>query len=85
MSKDQGHTAPAAAGRHKIIGQYKELTEEEEKILDVVVFWDLKYFLTATSEGKILVWKFMRDEKLQTTKKLMHVFEGHFKAVTGLN
>jgi WD40 repeat protein len=69
---------------HRVVSQYKDLTDEDEKILDVVVLCDYRYFLTATSEGNIFVWKYVIDEKLQTTRRLIHTFDGHFKAVTCL-
>jgi len=35
------------------------LTDTDEKILDVKLFIDYRYFLTSTTVGNILVWKFL--------------------------
>jgi WD40 repeat protein len=70
--------------RHPVVSQYKDLTDEDEKILDVIVLCEYRYFITATSEGNIFVWKYVIDEKLQTTRRLIHTFAGHFKAVSCL-
>lgn len=40
------------------ITKIKDLTDIEEKIIDVLVFLEFRYFLTATSEGNIYVWKY---------------------------
>lgn len=34
----------------------------DEKILDVLVFTEYRYFLTATSEGNIFVWKYSQKD-----------------------
>jgi len=66
-----------------VISLYKDLTDEEEKILDVQVFTDYRYFITATSEGNIFVWKYVIDEgRTAAPRRLIHTFQGHFKAVT---
>lgn len=50
----------------QLVSQYKDITEPEEKILDVLVFTDYRYFLTATSEGNIYVWKYMTKGRVET-------------------
>lgn len=42
----------------KIIFEYKELTEYENFITDVVYNQKFGYFITSTMRGKIFVWKF---------------------------
>jgi WD40 repeat protein len=68
----------------RLISQHKDLTDPDEKILDVLVFTDYRYFLTATSEGNIYVWKYVTKGKTETARRLIHTFEGHFKAVTSI-
>ena len=68
----------------KLISQYKDLTDIDEKILDVLVFTDNRYFLTSTSEGNIFVWKYVMKGRMETARRLIHTFEGHFKSVTSL-
>lgn len=70
--------------RGQLVSQYKELTEPEEKILDVLVFTELRYFLTATGEGNIYVWKYMTKGRVETHRRLIHTFTGHFKAVPSI-
>jgi WD40 repeat protein len=60
------------------------LTDTDEKILDVKLFLDFRYFLTSTTVGNILVWKFLQHGKKDTNKKLIHNFDGHKKAVTSI-
>lgn len=61
-------------GKEKVAGnlifQIKDLTDLDEKILDVLVFTEYRYFLTATSEGNIFVWKYSQREDAQ--KVLIH-------------
>jgi hypothetical protein len=40
------------------ITKIKDITDIEEKIIDVLVFSEFRYFVTATSEGNIYVWKY---------------------------
>jgi hypothetical protein len=46
------HSAP-------LVKQFKELCDKEEKILDVLVFSEYRYFVTATTAGKIYVFKYV--------------------------
>ena len=68
----------------KLVSQHKDLTDPDEKILDILVFTDYRYFLTATSEGNIFVWKYVTKGRVETARRLIHTFEGHFKAVTSI-
>lgn len=71
---------------------YRELSGEDDRVLDVVVCADYRYFITATSEGNILVWKWLPQEQQlgtflvaqSSTRRLIHTFQGHFKAVVRL-
>jgi len=60
----------------------------EEKISDVLVFAEFRYFLTATSFGNIMVWKFDRTTNNkgdgEGAKRLIHTFEGHNKKVCSI-
>jgi len=66
------------------VSQFKDLTDQEEKILDVLVFTDYRYFLTSTSEGNIYVWKYVTSGKTETTRKLIHNLTGHYKSVSSI-
>jgi WD40 repeat protein len=70
------HLAGTKAG--KLIFTLKDLTSPENSITDVLINLDYRYFHTGTSTGQILVWKY------DTSKKQIHSFQGHFKAVTCL-
>ena len=52
----------------------EDLIDTDEQIMDVLVFTEYRYFLTATDEGNIYVWKFVQDGKPQSTKRLIHAF-----------
>lgn len=62
----------------KLIFCLKDLTGPEISITDVVINMENRYFHTGTSSGQILVWKY------DTSKKQLHEFQGHFKAVSCL-
>lgn len=70
------HLSGSKAG--KLIFCLKDLTSTENAITDVLINLDYRYFHTGTSTGQILVWKY------DTSKKQIHSFQGHFKAVTCL-
>ena len=70
------HLSGSKAG--KLIFCLKDLTSPENAITDVLINLDYRYFHTGTSTGQILVWKY------DTSKKQIHSFQGHFKAVTCL-
>ena len=70
------HLSGSKAG--KLIFCLKDLTSPETAITDVLINLDYRYFHTGTSTGQILVWKY------DTSKKQIHSFQGHFKAVTCL-
>ena len=42
-----------------LICLFKDLMDKDEMILDVIVFTEFRYFLTATDEGNIFVWKYV--------------------------
>lgn len=63
---------------------YKDLTDFGEKILDVLLFSEFRQFLTSTSEGNIFVWKYCTQGKLETQRKLIHTFAGHYRAVPSI-
>ena len=42
-----------------LISQFKNLVDREEKILDVLVFSDYRYFVTSTTLGNIYVFKYI--------------------------
>jgi len=44
-----------------------------------------QYFMTATNQGNISVWKYSKTGKLVYGRlNEIHVFKGHFKAVTSI-
>jgi WD40 repeat protein len=67
-----------------LICQFKELTGFDEKILDVIVLYELRYFVISTSVGNIFVWKFLESRKLEPQKLLVHSFSGHFASVPSI-
>ena len=64
-----------------LISVMKDLIDTDEQILDVLVFAEYRYFLTATDEGNIYVWKYVQDGKVHATKRLIHAFQGHAKEI----
>jgi len=60
------------------------LTEQEEQILDILVFTDFRYFLTATQYANIYVWKYFQSGKVEPNKRLIHTFSGHYKPITSI-
>lgn len=44
-----------------LIKQFKDLCGEEEKILDVIVFSEYRYFVTGTTTGNIYVFKYQKN------------------------
>ena len=58
--------------------------DKEEMIMDVIVFTEFRYFLTATDEGNIYVWKYVQSGKVETSKRLIHTYTGHNKKVTSI-
>jgi hypothetical protein len=48
------------------MSQHKDLTDPEEKILDLLVFTEFRYFLTSTNEGNIYVWKYVTKGRVET-------------------
>ena len=52
----------------------KDLIDSDEQIMDVLVFTEYRYFLTATDEGNIYVWKYIQNGKVENTKRLIHAF-----------
>ena len=69
-----------------LIVQIRDITETDEKITDVLVFSDYRYFVTSTNEGNICVWKYEKASNSQGegTKKLIHIFQGHIKSIKSL-
>ena len=62
----------------QLIYQLKDLVPTQNYITDVIINIEFRYFMSGTSSGDIIVWKF-DDSKTQ-----IHTFEGHFKAITCL-
>ena len=62
----------------KLIFKYKNLTKYEDYITDVLVNMKYRYFITSTTFGNVMVWKYQKE------KALVHQFEGHLKAVTSM-
>lgn len=62
----------------KLIYLYKNLTDFEDCITDVLLSEIFRCFITATAKGNILVWKYWQ------TKQLLYNFESHSGAVTSL-
>ena len=50
----------------------------------MLVFSDYRYFITASNEGNIDVFKYVTSGKVETTRRLIHQFTGHFKAVPSI-
>ena len=69
----------------KLLVQFEALTTKDEKVLDVLVFLKLRYFLTSTSEGNIHIFKYLQTGKIETTQRLVHTFRGHHKSVTSIS
>lgn len=69
----------------KLLVQFESLTTKDEKVLDVLVFLKLRYFLTSTSEGNIHIFKYLQTGKIETTQRLVHTFMGHHKSVTSIS
>lgn len=67
-----------------LIALMKEIIDYEEQILDVLVFLEYRYFLVATDEGNIYVYKYVQTGKVETQKRLIHTYEGHSKHVTNM-
>lgn len=68
----------------RLLVQFEGLVHSEEKVMDVLLFPKLRYFLTSTSEGLIYVFKYTNSGKLETTRRLVHCFKGHHKQVTSI-
>ena len=58
----------------ELISMMKDLIDSDEQIMDVLVFTEYRYFLTATDEGNIYVWKYIQNGKVENTKRLIHAF-----------
>lgn len=69
----------------RLLVQYDSVVQNEEKITDVMVAPKRQYFLAATSEGFIHVYKYKITRKLEAQKHFMHTFERHNKAVTSIS
>ena len=50
----------------------------------MLVLPDYRYFLTSTSDGNIFVWKLVETGKTETIRRLIHIFEGHYRSVTSM-
>lgn len=48
------------------------------------MFTEYRYFITSTSLGNILVWKYVTTGKVETQRRLIHNLEGHFKKTTSI-
>ena len=48
------HSAP-------LVKQFRDLCDKDEKILDVLVFSEYRYFVAATTEGNIYVFKYVKS------------------------
>ena len=70
------HLSGAKAG--KLLLGLKDLVPAEDSISEVMLNLDYRYFYTGTQSGTIYIWKF------DSSKKQIHEFKGHFKAVTSL-
>jgi len=46
-----------------LIRQFKDLCGDEEKILDVIVFSEYRYFVTGTTTGNIYVFKYQKNNE----------------------
>jgi hypothetical protein len=49
-----------------LIARFVDIMDAGEKILDVLVFIDYRYFLIATDEGSILVYKYVQSGKTES-------------------
>lgn len=52
----------------------------DDFITEIVVFEQLKYFVLATNQGHIVIYKW--DRKFPEQKQFMHEFKAHTKAIT---
>ena len=59
--------------------------DKDELIMDVIVFTEFRYFLTATDGGNIYVWKYIQSGKVETSKRLIHTYTGHSKEITSIS
>lgn len=62
----------------KIKLRSKNLMKDSITITEVMINKKTHYFLTGTSGGQIMVWKFQKE------KKNIHIYSGHHKEVTSL-
>jgi WD40 repeat protein len=84
-SSIQDHTLEKQSRTGDLICLFKDLMDKDEMIMDVIVFTEFRYFLTATDEGNIYVWKYVQSGKVETSKRLIHTYTGHSKAVTSIS
>lgn len=86
----QFHNLVDAPGQQKTsvgpspINTMDEKNSTPEKILDVIVFTDFRYFVTSTTLGNIYVFKYVTDGQVETQRRLIHTFDGHYKAVPSI-
>jgi WD40 repeat protein len=64
------------------MGFYSGLTQKLERILDVLVYSNLRYFVISTQLGPIYVFKYIHDN--DSEKTLLHTFTGHYKGVPSI-
>jgi WD40 repeat protein len=66
----------------QLVSQIRDMVTNEEKITDVLVFADYRYFVVATTEGNLHVCKFER--KTDGSKKLIQTLKGHNNQVSSI-
>ena len=63
---------------------YKDLSDKDEKILDILLYSQLKFFVVATTEGSIYVFNYAPNGQVEANRMLIHTFTEHYKSVPSL-
>jgi WD40 repeat protein len=63
---------------------YKDLSDKDEKILDILLYSNLKFFVVATTEGNIYVFNYAPNGQVEANRMLIHTFTDHYKSVPSL-
>ena len=63
---------------------YKDLSDKDEKILDILLYSQLKFFVVATTEGSIYVFNYAPNGQVEANRMLIHTFTDHYKSVPSL-
>jgi len=68
----------------RLLAQYENVYTSDEKTTDLLVYPKQRYFIAATNEGKIHIFKYKPLHKVEHHGRIVHTFTGHSKSVTSI-